>query len=149
MGSRVVVLILGCGSWSDGCGSWSDGPMVGNCGPMVISRGFDSLMVVVLVPRSRCNVFNGLDFFFSTIVCGCEWIWLVVVMVEVSFFFFFSAVVCGCGWIWRGGGISYSSSSFFFFFFFLCVSCGMGGRFVVVVVWVVGFWWVVGWWVLW
>ena len=24
------------------------------------------------------------------------------------------------------------------------VGCGMGGRFVVVVVWVVGFWWVVG-----
>ena len=31
---------------------------------------------------------------------------------------------------------------------FFFVSCGMGGRFVVVVVWVVGFWWVVGWWVL-
>ena len=30
------------------------------------------------------------------------------------------------------------------FFVFWLVSCGMGGRFVVVVVWVVGFWWVVG-----
>ena len=28
--------------------------------------------------------------------------------------------------------------------FFFFVSCGMGGRFVVVVVWVVGFRWVVG-----
>ena len=36
------------------------------------------------------------------------------------------------------------------FFVFWLVSCGMGGRFVVVVVWVVGFWWVFGgWWVLW
>ena len=31
-----------------------------------------------------------------------------------------------------------------FFFFFWLVSFGIGGRFVVVVVWVVGFWWVVG-----
>ena len=41
---------------------------------------------------------------------------------------------CGCGgWRWR-----------FFFFFFWLVSCGMGGRFVVVVVWVVGFVVIVG-----
>ena len=71
VGPMVVVLILGCGSWSDGCGSWSDGPMevgrgpmVDDCGPMVISLGSDGPMVVVLVPRSRCSVFNGLDFFF-------------------------------------------------------------------------------------
>ena len=30
------------------------------------------------------------------------------------------------------------------FFFSFLVSCGMGGRFMVVVVWEVGFWWVVG-----
>ena len=41
---------------------------------------------------------------------------------------------CGMGGCGCGG----------FFFFFWLVSCGMGGRFVVVVVWVVGFWWVVG-----
>ena len=35
-------------------------------------------------------------------------------------------------------------------FFFFLVNCGMGGRFVVVVVWVVGLWWLwYGWWVLW
>ena len=73
---------------------------------------------------------------------GGEWIWLVGAMVEVSFFssFFFSffllrfVVVDGCGWWWR---------------WWVFVGCGMGGRFLVVVVWVVGFWWVVGaWWLL-
>ena len=49
-----------------------------------------------------------------------------------DFFFLFSIVVF-----------------FFFFFFVVVVSCGMGGRFVMVVVWVVGFWWVIGCWVLW
>ena len=34
----VVVLILGCGSWSDGRGSWSDGPMVT---VQFLGRGFD------------------------------------------------------------------------------------------------------------
>ena len=38
MGMMVVVLILGCGSWSDGRGSWSDGPMVT---VQFLGRGFD------------------------------------------------------------------------------------------------------------
>ena len=43
---------------------------------MVMGRGFDSPMVVVLVLGSQCDVFNGLDFFFSTVVYGCKWILL-------------------------------------------------------------------------
>ena len=38
--------------------------MVVGRGPIVMGHGFDNLMVVVLAPRSRCGVFNGLDFFF-------------------------------------------------------------------------------------
>ena len=67
---------------------------------------------------------------------GGRWMWLVGAMVVLfclfvfvlfvcffCFLFFFPAIVCGCsgcGWWGRW--------------------CGMGGSFVVVVVWVVGFW---------
>ena len=87
----VMVLILGCGSWSDGRGSWfdghgswSDGPMVGDYGPMVMGRGSDSSMVVVLVLGSQCDVFNGLDFFFLLLfmVAGGSCWWLVAAMVR-------------------------------------------------------------------
>ena len=117
----VVVLILGYGSWSDGRGSWSDGPMV-----MVqfLGRGFDR-------GYGRCRGSWFLVMFLGR--AGGSGCWLVVVMVggcgDFFFLFFFSFFYCG------------------FFFFF--VSYGMGGRFMVVVVWVVGFWWVIGCWVLW
>ena len=56
----------------------------------------------------------------------------------LSFFLLWFVVVGGCG----GCGVDVDVEvSFFSFFLF---RCGMGGRFVVVVVWVVGFWWVVG-----
>ena len=103
-------------------GGGSDGPMVGDCGPMGMGRGFDGPMVVVLVPMG-----HGFDGLMVVDLAGGS---------DGGGFFFF-----GCG-LWlrvdlAGGG------------FFFLVSCGIGGRFVVVVVWVVGFWWVVGWWVLW
>ena len=59
---------------------------------------------------------------------------LVAAMVEVFFYFFFLPwfmVVSGCG---VDVDVQVSFCCDFFF-----VSCGMGGRFVVVVVWVVGF----------
>ena len=46
--------------------------------------------------------------------------------------------VCGCVCFFFLGGFAGGGDGGGFFFFFL-VSCGMGGRFVVVVVWVVGF----------
>ena len=63
---------------------------------------------------------------------GSQWQVDVVGGGNGGFFFLFSAVVCG--W-WRQ--------------WWVFLGYGVGGRLLVVVVWVVGFWWVVGfvWWV--
>ena len=72
---------------------------------------------------------GGNDVLIWVMVHSGKWMWLVGAMVV---FFLFSAVVCG--W-WRQ--------------WWVFLGYGMGGRLLVVVVWVVGFWWVVGfvWWV--
>ena len=90
-------------------------------------------MVLIVVVVMGCNSWVTVP---SCVPGSCRWIWMVATMMGGYGDCGMGGSGCG-GWMWR------------FFFVFWLVSCGMGGRFVVVVVWVVGFWWVVGWWVLW
>ena len=102
-------------SWVVGLGLWFDSLMVVGrslmgvgCSLMVMGRGSDGhgLMVMVLIPRSRCSVFNGLEYIFF-----CYFLWLQVDLVGGGncgglfiylfiIYYFFFCFVCGGGWMW-------------------------------------------------
>ena len=84
------------------------------------------MCVCVCVLLSGLIGYGGLGCGFA--LCVCFLLGGFTLCVYVCFFFLVGLLV-----------VVMVEVSFFFF-----VSCGMGGRFVVVVVWVVGFWWVVG-----
>ena len=93
MGSMVMVLILGCGSWSDVRGSWSDGPLVMGYGLMVQWLAIVVRWLWVVGPTIR-------------------WLWFwflghsVVFLIILIFFFLLLFMVASgsCWWLVPGGG---------------------------------------------
>ena len=106
MGPMVMVLILGCGSWSDGRGSWSDGPLVMGYGLMVQWLAIVVRWLWVVGPTVRwlwfwflghSVVFLIILIFFPTIVYGFKWILLVAGGWRRQW----------CGWMWYELGSKY------------------------------------------